>query len=67
MEGSGTTNTLNKTDLAILKSLQTDANFSTSDMAEQDNLPRTRCWERIQRLEGDGYSTQRIALLNRKR
>jgi Lrp/AsnC family transcriptional regulator len=60
------TNTLDKTDLAILQLLQTDASLSTSDIAERVNLSQTPCWRRIQRLEENGVIKQRIALLNRK-
>jgi Lrp/AsnC family transcriptional regulator len=59
-------NALDKTDLAILNLLQTDASLSTADIAEQVNLSQTPCWRRIQRLEESGYIRQRIALLNRK-
>ncbi len=57
---------LHKTDVEILKLLQTDASISTSAIAEKLNLSQSPCWRRVNRIEQEGYIRKRVALLDRR-
>lgn len=54
-------------DMAILDLLQKDASATTKEMAAQLNLTTTPVFERIKRLEREGYVERYTALLNRKK
>lgn len=58
---------LDKTDLLILKHLQENSNINTKDLASKLFLTVTPVYERIKRLERDGYITKYVALLDRKK
>ena len=58
---------LDQTDLAILKILQKDASLTTKQIAEQINLSSTPVFERVKRLEKDGYLEKYIALVNKQK
>jgi len=58
---------LDKTDLMILKYLQEDCNINTKDLASKLFLTVTPVYERIKRLERDGYITKYVALLDKKK
>jgi Lrp/AsnC family transcriptional regulator len=58
---------LDATDLQILDLLQTDASLSAADVAARVGLSQSPCWRRIHRLESDGYITQRVAVLDRRK
>ncbi|MFQ3323769.1 MAG: Lrp/AsnC family transcriptional regulator [Pseudomonadales bacterium] len=45
---------LSKEDIKILEILQTDANRSSTDIAESLNMSQSPCWRRINRLEVSG-------------
>lgn len=51
----------------ILVELQRDATLSLAALAEKVGLSQTPCWNRIKRLEIDGYIRGRVALLDRER
>lgn len=55
---------LDKTDIALLNALQTDASLSVGQLAEQVNLSRSACWRRIKDLEGAGVIRDRVSLLD---
>ena len=55
---------IDNTDKQILSLLQQDASLSLQQIAEQLNLTTTPCWNRIKRLETEGFIRQRVALLN---
>lgn len=57
---------LNRTDVEILRQLQTDASISTSQLAEQLNISQSPCWRRINRIEQEGLIQKRVALLDRR-
>lgn len=52
------------TDLAILKILQNDSSLSTKEVAEKVNLSVTPVFERIKRLEKNGYIKKYAAILD---
>jgi Lrp/AsnC family leucine-responsive transcriptional regulator len=58
---------LDKTDLLILKELQQNSNINTKDLASKLCLTVTPVYERIKRLERDGYITKYVALLDKKK
>ena len=58
---------LDKTDLLILKELQENSNINTKDFASKLCLTVTPVYERIKRLERDGYITKYVALLDKKK
>jgi len=55
---------LDETDRRILRALQEDARLTTAQLAEKVGLSTTPCWNRLKRLEQQGYIEGYIALLN---
>ncbi len=55
---------MDATDRKILAVLQADASLSVAEIGNRVGLSTTPCWKRIQRLEGDGVITQRVALVD---
>ncbi|MBR6141575.1 MAG: Lrp/AsnC family transcriptional regulator [Bacteroidaceae bacterium] len=56
--------TLDKTDLQILKTLQRNAKLTTKELAEAVNLSPTPVFERQKRLERQGYIRKYVAVLD---
>lgn len=56
---------IDATDRAILRLLQDDAKMTTKELAAQLNLTTTPVFERVKRLEKDGYITAYRAILDR--
>ena len=48
----------------ILLELQEDCTLSLAEVAERVCLSPTPCWNRIKRLESQGYINKRVALIN---
>lgn len=61
------TNKLDVTDLQILRILQKDAKKTTKEIAKQLNLTASPVYERIRRLEKEGYIKKYVALLDKKK
>ncbi|WP_111708787.1 Lrp/AsnC family transcriptional regulator [Lutibacter citreus] len=57
---------LDKTDLKILDILQNDCRITTKKIAENLNLSTTAVFERIKKLENQGYIDKYVALLNER-
>lgn len=55
---------LDETDKKILRLLQSNAQATTADIAEQVGLSQTPCWSRIKRMEEAGIITGYVALLD---
>ena len=55
---------IDQVDKQILTLLQKDASLSLLQISEQLNITTTPCWNRIKRLEKDGFIRQRVALLD---
>ena len=53
--------------LAILRELQRDARQTVQQIAERVGLSTTPCWKRVKRLEDEGFITQRVAIVDRKK
>lgn len=56
--------TLDKKDLEILRILQDDARLTIKEIAARVNLSSTPVFERIRRLERDGYIHRYVAVLD---
>ena len=57
---------LSKQDIRILELLQSNADRSSADIAEELNMSQSPTWRRINRLEQEGYIDRKVALLNRE-
>ena len=55
---------LDRIDAKILKNLVANAKISTSDLAKSVGLSTSPCWQRVRRLEADGYITGYAAKLD---
>ncbi|MBD3588655.1 Lrp/AsnC family transcriptional regulator [Bacteroides sp. GM023] len=58
---------LDETDIRILQSLQQDAKVNTKELSEQLHISKTPIYERIKRLENDGYIKGYVALVDNKK
>ncbi|MDR0962207.1 MAG: Lrp/AsnC family transcriptional regulator [Mediterranea sp.] len=56
--------TLDQTDLQILRTLQSNARLTTKELAAQVHLSSTPVFERLKRLEAKGYIKKYIAVLD---
>jgi len=56
--------TLDKTDLQILRILQNNSKLTTKELAAQVSLSTTPVFERLKRLEADGYIKKYAAILD---
>jgi Lrp/AsnC family transcriptional regulator len=54
-------------DRKILRVLQEDASLSVAEIGERVGLSSPPCWKRIQRLEGEGIITGKVALVDQDR
>ena len=61
------THELDHIDLGILRILQTDAKKTTKQIAEQLHLTASPVYERIKRLEREGFIKKYVALLDRNK
>ncbi|MDR0658253.1 MAG: Lrp/AsnC family transcriptional regulator [Mediterranea sp.] len=55
---------LDKTDLQILRILQNNSKLTTKELAARVNLSTTPVFERLKRLETEGYIKKYVALLD---
>lgn len=57
---------LDRIDRTILKALLQNSRLSNSQLAEKVGLSPSPCWQRVRRLESDGYITDYVAILDQK-
>ena len=55
---------LDKTDLKLLRILQNNSNITTKELANKVNLSSTPVFERIKKLEKNGFIKKYVAILN---
>ena len=55
---------LDQIDRKLLTLLQEDASLSLNELAEQVNLSRNACWNRIRQMEDKGIIVGRVTLLD---
>lgn len=60
-------NTLDETDLRILKCLQDDAKMTVKQIASKVNLSSTPVFERIKRLESEGFIKKYTVVLDQEK
>jgi Lrp/AsnC family transcriptional regulator len=60
-------NMLDRLDLGLLEALQHDGTLSIAQLGERVGLSTTPCWKRVKRLEDEGFITQRVAIVDRKK
>lgn len=58
---------LDQIDRKILGALQQDARLTTAQLADKVGLSTTPCWNRLKRLETQGYIDGYVALLNQEK
>ena len=58
------TDKLDKVDLQILQALQDNARLTTRELASRVSLSSTPVFERLKRLEREGYIMKYVAVLN---
>lgn len=58
---------LDETDIEILHALQKDAKVNTKELAEKLHISKTPVYERIKRLENEGYIKGYTALVDNKK
>lgn len=58
---------LDDIDRKILRALQQDARLTTAQLADKVGLSTTPCWNRLKRLETQGYINGYVALLNQEK
>jgi Lrp/AsnC family leucine-responsive transcriptional regulator len=58
---------LDEIDRRILRALQQDARLTTAQLAGKIGLSTTPCWNRLKRLETQGYIDGYIAVLNQEK
>jgi Lrp/AsnC family leucine-responsive transcriptional regulator len=57
---------LDQIDLKILAALKKDGRISNNALAEQVALSPSPCWQRVKRLEAEGFITGYTAILNQR-
>ncbi len=58
---------LDKTDLQILRLMQQNARLTIKELGQEVNLSSTPVYERLKRLERDGYIKKYVALLDEEK
>ena len=64
MNAMNVTEKLDKTDLQILRALQENARLTTKELAARVSLSSTPVFERLKRLESNGYIKKYVAVLD---
>ena len=59
--------TIDETDISILRLLQENSDITTKELADKVNLSSTPVYERVKKLEQDGYIKKYVALLDREK
>ena len=55
---------LDPVDIALLRALQQDARLTTKELAQRVNLSSTPVYERVRRLEREGYIKRYVTVLD---
>lgn len=58
---------LSKQDIELLKLLQKNAKYDITDLTTRLNMSRTSVYDRIKRLENEGYIKEYVAIVNAKK
>ncbi|MFH6969024.1 Lrp/AsnC family transcriptional regulator [Flavobacterium sp. FlaQc-28] len=58
---------LNKQEIELLRILQKNAKFDITDLTEKLNMSRTSVYDRIKKLENEGYIKDYVAIIDPKK
>ncbi|MCD7933618.1 MAG: Lrp/AsnC family transcriptional regulator [Tannerellaceae bacterium] len=58
---------LDKTDIQLLKALQNNAKINMKELSEHLHISKTPIYERIKRLENEGYIKNYVALIDNRK
>ncbi len=58
---------IDETDISILRLLQENSDITTKELADKVNLSSTPVYERVKKLEQEGYIKKYVALLDREK
>lgn len=58
---------LSKQEIELLKLLQRNSKFDISDLTDKLNMSRTSVYDRIRKLENDGYIKEYVAIVDQKK
>lgn len=58
---------LNKQELELLRILQKNSRFDITDLTERLNMSRTAVYDRIKKLENEGYIKDYVAIVDHKK
>ena len=58
---------LSKQEIELLRLLQTNSRFEISDLTERLNMSRSSVYERIKKLESEGYIKGYVAIVDQKK
>ncbi len=67
MKKNAPSETLDETDLQILRHLQDDGRLSNAKLAQRVALSETPCWHRLKKLESEGNKQGYQAMLDRRK
>lgn len=55
---------MDKQDLLLLRSIQSDSSASTGELAEKIGISKSACWRRLQKLTQEGVIQKQVAILD---
>ena len=58
---------LSKQEIELLRILQKNARFDITDLTEKLNMSRTSVYDRIKKLENEGYIKDYVAIIDQKK
>lgn len=58
---------LNKQEIELLRLLQKNSRFDISDLTDRLNMSRTSVYDRIKKLENEGYIKEYVAIVDQKK
>ncbi|MPS30098.1 Lrp/AsnC family transcriptional regulator [Pigmentiphaga sp.] len=67
MRKNAPTESLDQTDLQLMRHLQEDGRLSNAKLAQRVALSETPCWHRLRKLESEGYIQGYQAMLDRRK
>lgn len=67
MKKNTPTESLDQTDLQLMRHLQEDGRLSNAKLAQRVALSETPCWHRLRKLESEGYIHGYQAMLDRRK
>jgi len=67
MKKNAPTESLDQTDLQLMRHLQEDGRLSNAKLAQRVALSETPCWHRLRKLESEGYIQGYQAMLDRRK